>query len=215
MLPAVWSLPRLPAAIDGEHGPSCLQVDSVVCLFRSWPFLLMSRVSKAGVKNIVHVQAAAALPMRRQSLTIYLSTNSKRLPRRARPPSELVLGRFTGSRQSDLQGCLGPCCRVEGRNCLERTRTQAVSLVAEGGSHEAHEVKAAPTAAHGAYEAYNVGQDEPPPIAPIGANHLVVRTSGVCSPRERPTCRRRSGAPTAEGAQENKRKNISIDQTEL
>ena len=154
--------PRVPAAIDSEQGPSCLQVDSVVHLFRSWPFLLMSRVSKAGVKNIVHVQAAAALPMRRQSLTIYLSTNSKRLPRRARPPSELVLGRFTGSRQSDLQGCLGPCCRVEGRKCLERTRTQAVSLVAEDGSHEAHEVKAAPTAAHGAYEAYNVGQGEPP-----------------------------------------------------
>ena len=84
--------PRVPAAIDSEQGPSCLQVDSVVHLFRSWPFLLMSRVSKAGVKDIVHVQAAAALPMRRQSLTIYLSTNSKRLPRRARPPSEAGVG---------------------------------------------------------------------------------------------------------------------------
>ena len=56
----------MAAAIDdgpGGLGPQSLQVDSVVYLFRFWPFLPTSKVRKAGAKEPCSVQAAAAVPM--------------------------------------------------------------------------------------------------------------------------------------------------------
>ena len=88
MLPAVWSLHRVPAwpqlstvgLVGRARNPS--KLTCVVYLFRLWPFLPTSKRRKADAKEPGSVQAAAALPMWKQPLAmrIYLSANSKRRP---------------------------------------------------------------------------------------------------------------------------------------
>ena len=84
MLPAVWSLHRVPAwpqlstvGLVGRAPPSWL----VWCIY-SGSGLPTSKRRKADAKEPGSVQAAAALPMWKQPLAmrIYLSANSKRRP---------------------------------------------------------------------------------------------------------------------------------------